>query len=153
MPEPDLRLDFVLSGDDGIDDVADADETDLRYDFLLGDLVFEIGDADLSAPWGWVPILDMALALRDAVQTLASEDEVVLGFTENDATIRFVREGGRIRAIASYGDDMVAPLVGLPALTNAVETFGRAVCATAVERAPAIAENEAFLRIASDLRG
>lgn len=102
-----LRLDYSLSpawnGCAGVS-VAEADESVLRYDCFLGDVIFMAFEVDLSAEWGWVPILDFALSLDWIVEALVEESgtEGTFEFTESDATIVFRRIGDSVEIQASY---------------------------------------------------
>jgi len=61
-----ITLDYRLSplpGDRTDRELVSASESELRYSLFLGDVVFRVGDADFSANWGWVPVLDFALGL------------------------------------------------------------------------------------------
>lgn len=102
-----LKLDYALSPSWNAQSSAaleDADETVLRYDCFLGDVIFLVYQVDLSARWGWVPVLDFALGLNAIVDALAGEDivEEVFEFTESDATIAFRRDGVAVEVEASY---------------------------------------------------
>ncbi len=101
-----MVLDYRLSaGREPADtDLGTADETTLRYYCFPGDVVMRVGDADLSTRFGWVPILDFAIALGGIVDQLADEPEAVLGFTESGATITFTRTRDDVTVRASYAD-------------------------------------------------
>lgn len=86
----------------GAVDLRAADEMTLRYDCFLGDVVFEVGGADLSARWGWVPVLDFALSLRAIAGGLVVDAHETFEFTESDATIEFERQDENVRLDASY---------------------------------------------------
>lgn len=64
----------------------------------LGDVIFIVYEVDLSARWGWVPVLDFALGLDAIVDALAPEGagDEVFEFTESDATIVFRRDGDKV---------------------------------------------------------
>jgi hypothetical protein len=83
-------------------DLRAADEMTLRYRCFLGDVLFAINGADFSARWGWVPVLDFALALRTIVAALGTAGEETFEFTESEATINFARTGGGVRIAADY---------------------------------------------------
>lgn len=107
-----LRLDYTVSGswNSGSDvDLAAAEEWVLRYDCFLGDVIFVVYEIDLSARWGWVPVLDFALALDSIVDALATGDEAeeLFEFTESDASISFRRAGDVVEIDASYVPDVV----------------------------------------------
>jgi hypothetical protein len=101
-----IALDYELSPawnrKTGEVDLRAADEMTLRYDCFLGDVVLVVGDLDLSARWGWVPVLDFALGLRSIAGALAAEEEQVFEFTESEATIEFRRKGGVVEISSSY---------------------------------------------------
>jgi hypothetical protein len=69
---------------------AQAAEMDLRsvsaealhYDLFLGDVVFRSNEADFSAPWDWVPILDFAMSLLRIARQLRTSGSQRFEFTE-----------------------------------------------------------------------
>lgn len=87
--------------DEGLD-LRTADETALRSECFLGDVVFVVDGADFSAPWGWVPVLDFALSVRAIAGALVKEDHEKFEFSESDATIEFSRHDGVVRLKANY---------------------------------------------------
>ncbi len=101
-----LKLDYALSPSWNACPIAaldDADETSLRYDCFLGDVIFLVFEVDLSARWGWVPVLDLALGLDAVVDALGHDGaEKLFEFTESDATIAFRRAGDAVEIEASY---------------------------------------------------
>jgi hypothetical protein len=106
-----LRLDYALSpawNASSDVDLASAEEWELRYDCFLGDVIFMVYEMDLSARWGWVPVLDFALALDAIVDALAVGHEVeeLFEFTESDASILFRRAGDLVEVDASYVPDV-----------------------------------------------
>jgi hypothetical protein len=103
-----IKLDYALSPSwnekTGSVALETAEEWVLRYDCFLGDVIFLVYEVDLSARWGWVPILDFALGLDSIVGSLGREDAEaeVFEFTESDATIAFRRDGEVVEIEASY---------------------------------------------------
>ncbi len=102
-----LSLDYALSprrGGSSDIDLAEAEEWVLRYDLFLGDVIFMVYEVDLSARWGWVPVLDFALSLDSIVDSLAAgiAAEGLFEFTESDASIMFRRVGDAVEIDASY---------------------------------------------------
>jgi hypothetical protein len=87
-------------------DLRAADETTLRYRCFLGDIVFEVGWIDLSARWGWVPVLDFALAMRSISAALPAVETQVFEFTESAvvATTRWTARRGTTGCWPSTGD-------------------------------------------------
>jgi hypothetical protein len=134
-----LTFDYVLdpAWDRAEVDLAAADEMVLRYDCFLGDVVFVVGEADFSARWGWVPILDFAVALDGIVDLLVGEGR--FEFTESDAAIDFRRDGDVVQVSTNYmPGSAVVPLVELQAATDA---FLRRVVADLTARHPELARN------------
>jgi len=103
-----IKLDYALSPSwnekTGSVALDTAEEWVLRYDCFLGDVIFLVYEVDLSARWGWVPILDFALGLDAIVNALGRDDGVaqVFEFTDSDATIAFRRDGEAVEVKASY---------------------------------------------------
>ena len=62
-----LRLDFLLSDtlNDAVDhsQICDLSDIDLRFSIAFGDFTMVINEVDCSAPWGWIPLIDMAVVL------------------------------------------------------------------------------------------
>lgn len=103
--------------------LANADEWALRYDCFLGDVIFIVFELDLSAKWGWVPVLDFALSLDSIVDELAVGDgaEGLFEFTESDAAISFGRVGDAVEIEASYVPGLAR--VGYADLRGAAKRF------------------------------
>jgi hypothetical protein len=121
-----LRLDYSLSPawkGPAAATLADADESSLRYDCFLGDVTFMVFEVDLSANWGWVPVLDFALSLVSIVDALAVGDgaEGLFEFTESDAAISFRRVGDAVEIEASYVPGLAR--VGYADLRGAAKRF------------------------------
>jgi len=53
--------------------LATATVTDLRYRIALGDIILKEGEVDLSAPWGWIPLIDFVVGVRDLVHSLKTD--------------------------------------------------------------------------------
>src|ERR1700722_2040060 len=100
-----MNLDYRISEDwdENSTDLAAADETDLRYYAATGDIILRDDQVDLSARWGWIPLVDFALALREIANALSVTDgNRVFEFTESDATIQFERRGQNMTIGGSY---------------------------------------------------
>jgi hypothetical protein len=142
-----VTLDYKLSTDWNPHelDLRTADEMTLRYDAFPGDVVFRVDDADFSAQWGWVPILDFALALRTIAERLEGHDRERFEFTESGATIDFRRDAGPIEISTSYAGAIArTPLFEL---SNAVETFIEDLADALEAQHPELATNEYFTNL------
>jgi hypothetical protein len=124
-----ITLDYRLSplpGDRADRDLAAATEGELRYSLFTGDVVFRIDDADFSANWGWVPVLDFALGLEFVTLELwRGEEEAEFDFTESESTIRFRRDGRDVFISASYAPHRA--VTHLDDLIGAVRAFRKRV--------------------------
>jgi hypothetical protein len=123
-----------------------ATDSELRYDLFLGNVVFRIGDADFSADWGWVPVLDFALGLEHAIGELLRGRRIVeFEFTESERVIQFQRQNDDIVVSASYapyGAD-----IALGELADAMRSFRKQVIEDLSSRYPALRMNSAMRRI------
>jgi hypothetical protein len=131
-------------------DLQSADETTLRFDCFLGDVVFLVDEVDFSAPWGWVPVLDFALALRTISGGLVEpEAHERFEFTESDAKIEFRREREIVTVEADY-TALTAQISHLEISSHA-ERFVARVVADLVSRYPALAENPFIVALSGEL--
>lgn len=132
-------------------DVADraldsASEDDIRYRLFLGDVVFRVGEADFSAIWGWVPVLDFAMGLEHVVRDLLrGNKEAEFEFTESDSTIRFERDEGEVFVSANYAPRRA--VVKLETLVGAVRTFRTQVLNDLLMAHPALRLNVTVRRL------
>jgi hypothetical protein len=71
-----MQLDYRLFKDldENSTDLTAAEETDLRFYAATGDIILRKDQTDLSANWGWIPLIDFALALRMIAEDLALTD-------------------------------------------------------------------------------
>lgn len=137
-----LTLDYVIGGA-GLDPaaLATADEMALRYECFPGDVLLRVGDVDLSARWGWVPLLDFAMALDDAVDglTLAPDAREVVDFTESDATLVLARSGRAVALTASWAPGR--PEVAFADLRSAAKGLLARLLTDLTTRWPQLADN------------
>ena len=117
-------------------DLASADEGALCYDVLLGDVIFIVNEADFSAKWGWVPIVDFAACLRRVVFELKEgrSAEETFEFTESDDTIWFKREGSEVNISTSYATGEAR--VALDELKTSVDYFVQRVSPRTLSEIP-----------------
>lgn len=81
---------------------AELPEISLRYDHFLGDVLLVIDGVDLSARWGWVPVLDFALGFTELVGGLRPGATEVFEFTESEAHLRVSAVGDLVEVTASF---------------------------------------------------
>lgn len=145
-----ITLDYKLSSDwrPFEIDLRTADEMTLRFDAFPGDVVFRVGAVDLSAQWGWVPVLDFALALETIAQRLANHRHELFEFTESGATIDF-RQNGDDAVTISPSYTQRSAQIERAQLERAATTFADRVCEELGARHPALAENAFFSELSA----
>jgi hypothetical protein len=140
-----MHLDYRLSEDwdENSVDLAVAEETDLRYYAATGDIILREDQVDLSARWGWIPLVDFALALREIVGTLeGSEESKTFEFTESDATLQFDRKGQEMTIIGSYATGEIK--VSFNAFKEQTRNFSRRLDAELLAKRPELSLNPVY---------
>lgn len=120
-------------------DMASADAVSLRYHLFPGDVILEGEAADLSAPWGWVQILDFALGLEEIQARLAQEREAQFDFTESNAALQFRLDGDTVIISSTYAPGLLR--VAASEFRQQVKQFKRRVVDDLRERHPSLALN------------
>ena len=140
-----MYLDYRLSEDwdENSSDLAAADETELRYYAATGDIIVRNDQADLSARWGWIPLIDFALALRKVAATLTIEEgRETFEFTESDATLRFDRYGHGMTITGSYAAGEIT--VSFTVFVDQAKDFARRLDAELVAKRPELKLNPIY---------
>ena len=110
---------------------------------FLGDQIFVVNSADLSARWGWVPIFDFAASLvAIAKELVAGETEVVFEFTESDAQLQFNRQGDNTLITSSYSNAKAT--IPMDELQHAARLYAERVCRDAICLHPCLKANRSF---------
>ena len=140
-----MYLDYRLSEDwdENSSDLAAADETELRYYAATGDIIVRNDQADLSARWGWIPLIDFALALRKIAATLTIEQgRETFEFTESDATLQFDRHGHGMTITGSYAAGEIT--VSFTVFVDQAKDFARRLDAELVAKRPELKLNPIY---------
>jgi hypothetical protein len=140
-----MYLDYRLSEDwaENSSDLAAADETELRYYAATGDIIIRNDQADLSARWGWIPLIDFALALRKIAATLTIEEgRETFEFTESDATLRFDRHGRGMTITGSYAAGEIR--VSFTVFVDQAQDFARRLDAELLAKRPELKLNPVY---------
>jgi hypothetical protein len=140
-----MYLDYRLSEDwdENSSDLAAADETELRYYAVTGDIIVRNDQADLSARWGWIPLIDFALALRKIAATLTIEEgRETFEFTESDATLRFDRHGRGMTITGSYAAGEIT--VSFSVFVDQAKDFARRLDAELLAKRPELKLNPVY---------
>jgi hypothetical protein len=143
-----MRMDFRLSEDwdEDLADLATAEETDLRYYVAPGDVVLCTDQTDLSANWGWIPLVDFALALREIADALSeAEGSETFEFTESEATLQFDRVGDQVVITSSYAPgELTLPL---SVFRDQVDEFARRLNKELLQKHPELELNPDYQRL------
>ena len=140
-----MHIDYRLSEDweENLIDLAAADETDLRYCAATGDVILRTDQTDLSAKWGWIPLIDFALALREIEEALAvTEGSETFEFTESDATLQFDRRGDEMTISGSYTAGEIT--VPFAAFGEQVRDFARRLDTELMAKRPELKLNPTY---------
>lgn len=70
-------------------------ESDFQYDVFTGNVIIQDANLTLDIDWEWVTLLAFSLTIIQVCKNMANSDhkEKSLRFTENEATIKFIRRG------------------------------------------------------------
>ena len=115
----------------------------LRYDCFLGDVRFSIGKVDFSTQWGWVPVLDFALAISNLLDSLEPGSSRDLEFTESEASIRFTRVNDVVAVTSTYSPGSAS--VDVHEIRAVARDFVQRLGFRLSEEHPALKENTEFL--------
>jgi len=146
-----LELDYQISGEwcraDSRPDLSGADETALRYNVLLGDIKLRIDGVELGTDFGWVPLVDFAVCLKQITKKLGLSPNIgaAFDFTESDASIRFERRGGNVEISPSY--IAASGIVSFDDFVSAVDAFVSRVRTDLIVRFPSLSGNHVFRRL------
>lgn len=143
-----MQLGYKLSeiAENQPNQLATATVADLRYRVALGDVILKAGDVDLSAPWGWIPLIDFLLGVRDLVRSLKTDgSEAEFEFTESDALLRFRREADKLAISASYANgEAVVPVL---TVNESLKKFEDDLRTELLTRCPDLRRNAHFRRL------
>ena len=140
-----MHLDYRLSEDWNEDtmDLSTVAEADLRYYVAPGDIILRANQTDLSAMWGWIPLIDFALALREIEESLAvAEGSETFEFTESEATLEFERRGQEVAISGSYAPGEVT--VPLSVFREQVRELARRLDADLLAKHPELGRNPVY---------
>jgi hypothetical protein len=136
------QLDATWNSKLRLADLEAADEAALRYDMLLGNIVFETDICNFSASWGWIPVVDFVVCLRQILHHLSKAQfaEAAYEFTESDAQLRFERRNGILVISASYAPCKAE--VSLNELASAFDQLLRQLIQNLQETFPSLLQNK-----------
>jgi hypothetical protein len=140
-----MHFDYRLSEDwdKNSTDLASAEETDLRYYAATGDIILRDDQTDLSARWGWIPLIDFALAMREVAEALAvPEGNKTFEFTESEATLQFDRRGQELIISGSYATGKIT--MPFTAFVEKTRDLAQRLDAELLAKRPELGQNPAY---------
>ena len=141
-----MHLDYRLSENWDSDPafLLAADETEFRYYAFAGDIILRKAQADLSTHWGWVPLLDFAVGLRDIATAIETgiAGARTFEFTESDATLEFERHGADVTIRSSYAPGKI--VIPSSEFRKQALDFGRRLDVELLSRLPDLRQNTAY---------
>jgi hypothetical protein len=128
------------------DALANATEVDFRFRVALGDLILAAPPDDFSARWGWVPLIDFVVSVRDILNHLKRGGiRSQFEFTESEATLTFARHEAGLVITASYAPGNIQ--IPLASLEERLRWFEGALRADLVKNVPALDHHPVFNRL------
>lgn len=126
--------------------VANEDETALRYNFFLGSLIFKKDNNIISMDWDWIPLLDFAICLLIICNNLLKKNQTEedFDFTESDSKIVFQKNGDNIKIVTSFSDEILE--MSFEEFQKTVRGFYKDVIFEVIERNQEIKGNNAFIK-------
>jgi hypothetical protein len=140
-----MHFDYRLSEDwdENSTDLATADETDLGYYAATGDIILRTDQTDLSARWGWIPLIDFALAMRKIGEALAvGEGSETFEFTESEAKLQFDRRGQEITISGSYAPGEIT--IPFTVFIEKATDFAQRLDAELLAKRPELGQNPVY---------
>lgn len=134
------------------DDLAKATEVDFRFRVALGDLILAAPPNDFSARWGWVPLIDFVVSVREILSDLKrGGTRSQFEFTESEATLTFTRHETGLVITASYAPGNIQ--IPLTALDERLRWFEASLRADLVRNVPALDHQPVFNRLLPGTQG
>lgn len=131
-------------------DLATADDVEMRYEMFLGDLLIQDAETNLSAPWGWIPMLDFALCLVTIFrQLLVHSGEAVYEFTESEEALKFYRVANHIEVRSTYSPGVIT--CSLDEFFDAVNDFCNRLRRELGTKYPTLFENRLFVAFSNEV--
>jgi hypothetical protein len=126
--------------------VVNADETALRYNFILGSIALKKDNNSITLDWDWIPLLDFAICLLAICNSLVKKGQGMekFEFTESDSIITFQKNGDKIRVVTSFSDQFLE--MSFEEFQKVIRKFYKDVIFEAAEKNQAIKKNDSFIK-------
>lgn len=141
----DYSLDIPPSRENESRGLASATLSDITGSLFAGDVLFRVDDVSFDAAWGWVPVLDFAIAIYDIPRQIQDGGMQTFTFLENADSLRFRRDGQSVEVTTTYTD--ASARVDLIELTSASRSFMLRVFRELSARWPDLASNPVLVMI------
>ena len=125
-------------------------ETEARYYLFHGGFTMILNGCDLSANWGWIPILDFSSCLYWCAMKIRNSKENVFEFTESDEKIYFVKSKENVKISSDYAECEAE--VNYESFIEAVEDFSQRVILQISKKYPRFKNNKEVWKWYSDRR-
>ena len=121
-----FNIDFSIINA-SFDDLEVITEEELRYNFLLGNVVFNSANTSIDMQWEWIPLLDFSYSLFQIVKSLSYKENSFesFEFTESTENIKFMREGSILKILPSFSPNTLC--ITFDEFDNAVQTFHKKI--------------------------
>ena len=129
-------------------DLSTASEADPRYETMLGDVEIRTDKVDLSARWGWVPLIDFTVGLVSLLRQLPQTKQATFDFTESGAELRFYLLDGIVEMRTNYADGIIR--IDYDRLLAAACSFAASTFDTLTTEAPSLRKNPTFRRLVEE---
>lgn len=96
-----INYNIITASFENIESMTDEE---LRYNFLLGSVIFNTACDKIEMEWEWIPLLDFSYSLSEISKKLAQKESprICFEFTESAETLEFIREGINLKIIPSF---------------------------------------------------
>jgi hypothetical protein len=132
--------------------ISAASSVELMYSCFVGNVALGVGGVDLSANFGWIPLLHFANNVDLILYRLAADETKVYHFTESEDWISFSEHGGDVEVRCSYAPNVVG-VADREDARKAARLAGLTLVQGIEHEHSEIHSNSIFADIASRMRG
>lgn len=117
-----LEIKYEIQNE-SLGNLGNLSEIDIRYNFLLGKIMFVTSNATIKIDWDWIPLIDFSYSLNEILQNLNVNEylDEYFEFTENSENIGFIREKECLQITTSF--DPIVIKIAFTEFARAVKKF------------------------------
>lgn len=111
----------------GTENISELLDEEVRYNFLLGNVVFVNEPRRINMDWEWIPLFDFSICMSEILKKL-SDTTVgfeVFEFTESDAVINFIRTDQSIEISFSFTENNIS--ISFEEFIIGIESFKKSI--------------------------